>query len=85
MRNQAKVIGLGKRMKGVSTKTNRLYDFQTVVFAVPDRFIAEGVGAFTATVPGSDIDAIGGIRLNQMCDIVYHTHNNTTYIDALLG
>lgn len=85
MRNQAKVIGLGKRMRGVSQKTNRPYDIQTVVFAVPDRFVVEGVGAFTATISGADIDSIGGIHLNQMVDIVYHTHNNTTYVDALLG
>lgn len=85
MRNQAKIIGLGKRMKGISSKNNKPYDFQTVVFACPDRFIEQGVGAFTVTVRGEDIDSIGGIKLNQMVDIVYHSHNNAYYVDALLG
>lgn len=84
MRTQAKVIGIGQRMKGVSKKTNKPYDFQTICFACPDAYM-QGVKAFTANVSGTDIDAIGGINLNQMCDIVYHTYQNNSYIDALLG
>lgn len=83
-RINAKIVGKGKRMQGVSAKTNKPYDFQRIVFAFDDPYI-EGINAFGANVPGVDIDALGTAEIGTFVDLVYHSHNNQFYVDAIIG
>ena len=83
-RVKARVIGLGERRKGVSTKTNRPYDFQEIVFAFEDsRF--KGLNAFTAPVNGTDLDAVPNFGEGVFVDLVYHSHAGRCYVDAIIG
>ena len=50
-RVNAKIVGKGKRMQGVSPKNNKPYDFQRIVFAFDDPYL-EGINAFSANVRG---------------------------------
>lgn len=83
MRNKIKVVGLGKRKAGTSTKYGRDYDFIPVSFVMHDNHF-EGVRAATANISGPDVDAIGGLSVNQEVDAFYHYANNQIFIDGLL-
>lgn len=83
MRAKMKIVGLGERKSGVSTKNGKAYDFIPVSFVYPDKFI-EGVKAATANVSWDMVEAIGGIELNQEREMFYHTYNNNIVIDGIL-
>lgn len=83
MRCTIKVVGLGKRRAGTSTKNGRDYDFIPMAFVMHDQQF-EGVRAATANVSGPDVDAVGGLKVNQEIDAFYHFANNQIVIDGLL-
>lgn len=83
MRNKIKVVGLGKRRAGTSTKNGRDYDFIPVSFVMRDNQF-EGVRAATANIAGSDVDSVGGLQINQEIDAFYHFNNNAIVIDGLV-
>lgn len=83
MRNKIKVVGLGKRRAGTSTKNGRDYDFIPVAFVMHDQQF-EGVRAATANISGPDVDTVGGLKLNQEIDCFYHFNNNQIVIDGLV-
>lgn len=85
MRANITVVGLGKRMKGVSPKTGNAYDFQSVSFLFDDKWTT-GRRAATCMVQGVDIDAVGGqLMIDADYDVVYHTIKDAVYIDAVLS
>lgn len=84
MRAYIKVVGMGPRKKGVSSKTNKPYDFQPVSFLYDDAYTT-GQKAATANVSGPDIDSLGGLNIGQEYDVVFHLYNNQVVIDALLA
>lgn len=85
MRTPIEIVGLGNRMKGVSEKTKKPYDFQTVSFLFPDKFTT-GMNAGTNTLDGSVLDAIpGGLTIGNTYDAVIETgRNNFVKIHAIL-
>ena len=83
MRAKMKVVGLGERKSGVSTKNNKPYDFIPVSFVFPDKF-TEGVKAATANVGYDMVEAIGGIKVNDEREMFFHTYNNNIVIDGIL-
>lgn len=84
MRSNITIVGLGQRKMGVSQKTNKPYDFLPVSFTYDDPFFT-GQKAATANIPGPDIDNIGGLKIGQQYDAVFHNYNNAVVIDALLA
>ena len=83
MRTNIKIVGLGKRMKGKSSKTGNDYDFQSVSFVYPDKFTT-GVKAATCNMQGEGIDAIGGLTVNEEREAFVETYNNVTRIVGIL-
>lgn len=83
MRNKIKVCGLGRRMAGVSKKNGRNYDFIPVAFVVNDDQF-EGFRAATCNIQGSDVDSVGGLKVNDELDAFYHFDNNLIVIDGLI-
>lgn len=83
MRVYMKVVGLGSRKTGVSSKTNKPYDFQPVSVVYDDAYTT-GQKAATVNMSGPDIDAKGGLNIGQELDVVFHTYNNSVVIDAVL-
>ena len=83
MRKTIKVVGIGHRRAGTSTKNGRSYDFIPVAFVVHDEQF-DGVRAATANVQGSDVDSVGGLKVNQELDAFFHFNNNQIVIDGLV-
>ena len=83
MRAKMKVVGLGERKSGVSTKNNKPYDFIPISFIFEDRF-TEGFKAATSNVGYDMVEAIGGIKVNEEREMFFHTYNNTIVIDGIL-
>ena len=83
MRTKIKIVGIGDRKAGVSTKNGKPYDFQPVSFVYPDTYV-KGLKAATANVSGDMLDAIGGVKLEEEREIFYHTYNNNVVIDGIL-
>lgn len=83
MRAYMKVVGLGARRSGVSSKTNKPYDFQAVSVLYDDQYTT-GQKAATVNISGKDVDSVGGLHIGQEYDVVFHTYNNQVVIDALL-
>lgn len=84
MRTVANVVGVGQRMTGVSKKSGKAYDFQSIAITYCDGRIA-GEAAATPMMNGPDIDAIGGICVGDHLDIVAHEYNGKLLIDAVLA
>lgn len=80
MRNNIKVMGIGKRMQGTS-KNGNPYDFIPVYFAFKEQdvqgFRVETVGFNPPEVPE---DCAPGVEY----DAVYHFQKGRMYIDAIL-
>ena len=83
MRTKIKVVGLGKRRAGTSAKNGRDYDFIPVAFVMHDSQF-DGVRAATSNISGPDVDAVGGLTVNQELDAFYHFNNNQIVIDGLV-
>lgn len=83
MRANMTIVGFGQRRKGVSSKTNKPYDFQSVSVLYDDQYTV-GQKAATVNMSGPDIDAKGGLNIGQELDVVFHTYNNSVVIDAVL-
>lgn len=83
MRTKIKIIGLGKRMKGTSSKNGKEYDFQNVSFAFPDKF-TDGVKAANCNMQGADIDACGGLHLDETRDAFIEDYRGVTRIVGIL-
>lgn len=83
MRSTVKVVGLGKRRAGTSSKNGRDYDFIPVSFVMHDQQF-EGYRAATANVSGPDVDSVGGLKVNQEIDAFWHFQNNQIVIDGLV-
>ena len=81
-RTKMKVVGLGDRMKGISKKNEKPYDFLPVSFVYSDQY-TNGFRAATSNISGDMIDAIGGIKLNEEREIFYHTYNGYVIVDGI--
>lgn len=76
MRTPIEITGLGNRMQGVSEKTKKPYDFQTVCFLFADKFIT-GMNAGNTILDGAVIDSIpGGLMVGNTYDAVVETGKN---------
>ena len=84
MRSYITIVGLGQRKSGVSQKTNKPYDFQPVSFTYDDPNTV-GQKAATSNIAGPDIDALGGLKIGQVYDVVWHPFKNSVIVDALLA
>ena len=84
MRSNITVVGLGQRKTGYSEKTQSNYDFQPVSFTYDDKYTT-GQKAATANISGEEIDALGGLKIGQVYDVVWHPFKNSVIIDALLA
>lgn len=82
MKGKVKIVGLGRRMAGVSIKNGRNYDFIPVAFVFEDQYF-DGFRAATSNVDGSMIDAVGGVKVGSEVEMVYHYANNAIYIDDI--
>lgn len=83
-RTTIKVTGVQERRSGISDKTKKPYDFQSVSFVYDEPHTA-GQAAATALINGPDIDAIGGqIVIGQEYDVVYHTYGGKVLVDCLI-
>lgn len=82
-RAKMKIVGMGKRMQGVSTKTGKSYDFQPISFVFDDPYTT-GFKAATANVEGAMLDAIGGVRIDEEHDMFYHGFKGAVYVDGIL-
>ena len=49
MRTTMKIVGIGDRKAGVSTKNGKAYDFLPISFVYPDKF-TKGLKAATASI-----------------------------------
>lgn len=83
MRAKMKVVGLGERKSGVSTKNNKPYDFIPISFIFEDKF-TEGFKAATSNVGYDMVEDIGGIKVNEEREMFFHTYNNNIVIDGIL-
>ena len=83
MRATCTIIGVGKRMKGVSANTQRPYDFQAVSFSFPDDYYT-GEKATTCNVQGDELDSVGGICVGDRIEVVMHRDNDKYFIDGIL-
>ena len=83
MRTKIKVVGLGARRAGTSTKNGKPYDFIPVSFVMPDAQF-QGCRAATANISGPDVDSVGGLKINQEVEAFYHFANNQIVVDGLL-
>lgn len=83
MRANMTIVGFGQRRQGVSTKTQKPYDFQSVSVLYEDAYTT-GHKAATVNISGPDIDAKGGIKVGETLDVVFHTYNNAVVVDAVL-
>lgn len=82
MKANVKIVGLGRRMAGVSSKNGRNYDFIPVAFCMPDQYF-DGYRAATSNIDGPMVDAIGGLHVGNEVEIVYHFANNAIYVDDI--
>ena len=82
MRATIKVVGLGNRKAGVSKK-GRAFDFVPVAFVMHDQQF-QGFSAHTCNVAGSDIESVGGLKVNDEIDAFYHFENFAVVIDGLV-
>lgn len=81
MRKEVQVIGVGARKSGISKKGTK-YDFTEVAIAYPaDNFT--GMKCETVAI---DAQIIGERKLapGEVLDIVMHSANFKTYVDAIL-
>lgn len=84
MRATIQIVGMGDRMTGTSKKTGKAYDIQNVSFLYPDKFTI-GMKAATTVMDGAEVEALGGLRIGQEYDAVFHTGpNGAVYIDAII-
>ena len=83
MRTPAEIVGLGNRRAGVS-KAGKAYDFQSVSFVYSDGYTT-GVAAATALINGPELDAVGGLSIGDVADMVYHTYNGKLIVDAIVS
>lgn len=81
MRSNIKIVGIGQRRSGTSTKTNKGYDFTPISIVFTDGQTA-GYRAETVNVNSADLPA--SLALDSVYDAVMHYSNNKLYIDAIL-
>lgn len=81
MRTNIKIVGIGQRIAGVSSKTNKNYDFTPISLVFTDGRTA-GYRAETTNVNTADLPAT--LALDAEYDAVVHFANNRLYIDAIL-
>lgn len=84
MRSNITIVGLGQRRTGYSEKTQSNYDFQPVSFTYDDKYTT-GQKAATANISGEEIDAVGGLKIGQEYEAVWHSIKNQVIVDALLA
>lgn len=80
-RSKMKILGIGKRVNGISQKTNNPYDFTPVSFVFP-RPGFDGFCGVTVNVDTPEIPA--GLAVNAEVDVVYHYIKDKMYVDAIL-
>ena len=77
MRAKAKIVGIGNRKSGISTKNNKAYDFTPVSFVYEDQNV-NGFAAGTANVDQSVLAALPGLSLNAEVDIIFSSYPRFT-------
>ena len=82
MRNRIKVVGLGQRRAGTSTKNGKAYDFIPVAFVYSNQYF-DGLCAATCNIQGSDADA-AGLKVGSEVEAFMHYQDNKPVIDGLV-
>lgn len=82
MRNRIKVVGLGQRRAGTSSKNGKAYDFIPVAYVYNDQYF-EGLRAATSNVSGPEADA-AGLKVGSEVDAFMHYQDNKPVIDGLV-
>ena len=77
MRTKAKIVGIGNRRSGVSTKNNKAYDFTPISFIYEESGV-NGFAANTANVDQSVLSAVPGLNVNAEVDIIYSSYPRFT-------
>ena len=82
MRKNVKVVGIGQRKMGTSTKTGRSYDFTPVAVVFAD----EGFSGYRAgTINMQTVDVMNNnVQQNMELDMVFHYYNGNITVDAIL-
>ena len=77
MRAKAKIVGIGNRRSGISTKNNKAYDFTPISFVYEDSGV-NGFAANTANVDQSVLAAVPGLNVNDEVDIIFSSYPRFT-------
>ena len=77
MRAKAKIVGIGNRLAGISTKNNKAYDFTPISFVYEDSGV-NGFAANTANVDQSILSAVPALSVNDEVDIIYSSYPRFT-------
>ncbi len=77
MKTVIRIVGLGERRKGISSKSNRPYDLQDVAFTYDRRYFT-GEGAATCTVNGDVLDGVN-LRIGNVYDAIITESFNPYY------
>ena len=77
MRAKAKIVGIGSRRSGISTKNNKAYDFTPISFVYEETGV-NGFAANTANVDQSVLSAVPGLNVNAEVDIIYSSYPRFT-------
>lgn len=83
MKAIVKVVGIGERRKGVSTKTGKPYDFVKVACTFDDGYMA-GQNAFNCSVDGDEVERFG-LHVGGEYEAVIGYRNYQPSIIAIIG
>lgn len=83
MKAIVKVVGIGERRKGISSKTGKSYDFQKVACVFDDGYMV-GQNAFNCSVDGAEVEACG-MKVGGEYEAVIGYRNYQPYIIAIIG
>lgn len=83
MKAIVKVVGIGERRKGVSTKTGKPYDFVKVACVYDDGFMA-GQNAFNCSIDGDEFES-SNMSIGGEYEAVIGYRNFHPYIIAIIG
>lgn len=80
MRTVVKVVGMGTRRKGTSSKNNKPFDFCEVALTYVNQFGDNAVAV--AAIDGPIMDKLD-VQVGDQFDAVVNTINYKTYVDLI--
>ncbi len=82
MRQNVTVYGVGERKKGVGKRTGKAYDFTEVSIG----YVSPEFNGYKCETVAIDAAVIGdrSIVPGDVLDVVFHSANYKTYVDAIL-